>query len=1135
MKELFRIKGFSAYLLVLVLNVTLDIAHKITIQNILIKSYEGDTLVVLSAIINMFILIPFVLLFSPSGYLSDRYSKTHVIRYAAASAIALTLLIALSYMMGWFVFAFIATLLLATQSAIYSPAKYGIIKEIVGVDNLGSANAIVQALTIVFILLSSIAFTVLFEWLYGGATTPQTILQAIAPIGAILIVLSIIETLMAYRLPMMEAKDNEGHFAIKEYLKLNYLKVNFAKLTRDRNIWLSIIAIALFWGVAQVVIAAFPAHYKAITGDDDTIIIQSILAISSIGLIIGSFIAGYYSKKHIEHGFIPLAAIGLALSLFAFATVREVDSLYFASLIFGFFGGLFIVPLNVTIQFFAPSIDMGKVLAGKNFIENIVMILFLVTSIALIYIGFSTTYLFIISSIIIAIGSLYAIKQLPHLFVRMLLFPILRTKYSLIVQGVENIPKSGGVLMLGNHISWIDWLVVQLASPRAIKFVMTRDIYNRWYLKKFLEFFDVIAISNSASKSAIKAVQERLDRGEVVALFPEGHISYNGQLGEFKKGFELILKDSSHPIVPFYIRGLWGSTFSRARDHYKQMREHENDVIVAFGEPLPSTTNASELKQKVIKLSYSTWSSYIDTLKPLHYEWLRTTKKRLFKRSIVDSLGVDLSGGKLLTATLLFSGSIKSFQNPNIGIILPSSSIGAIVNLAILTLAKRAINLNYTAGQSNVLSAIERAKIEQIITSRAFIEKLEGRGIAFDQNILNRCVFVEDISKSFGKPRKIATLLQAYLLPSWLLQRLYFAKSSLDDVATILFSSGSESAPKGVELTHRNLIANIKQVSDLLNFKKDDAMLNSLPIFHSFGLSVTLLLPLTKGVEVVSIPDPTDALGVGKMVARYRATIIFGTSTFYRIYTKNRKLHPLMFQTIRLAVAGAEKLSPEVKEAFKEKFGLELFEGYGATETAPVVSVNVPDALEPSSLAILVGNKTGSVGQPLPGTIVKIVNPTTLEEMPTGENGLILIGGIQVMKGYLDDAVKTQNAIVELDGIRYYKSGDKGHIDSDGFITIVDRYSRFAKIGGEMISLGAIEEAIAVDEIQTLAVALEDSKKGEKIILLHNGDEEVLKTKAKELDSLMRPSAYIYVEAIPKLASGKSDFGTAKKIAMELA
>ncbi len=1020
--------------------------------------------------------------------------------------------------MGWFIFAFLATLLLATQSAFYSPAKYGIIKELVGSDNLGSANAIVQALTIVFILISSILFTILFENLYDGSTSPDAILHSVAPIGIVLVVLSLLESFLAYQLPMMESKDPQSTFEWRKYLRLEYLKTNVAKTKANPNIWLSIIAVAIFWGVAQIVIAAFPAHYKALTGDDNTIVIQSILAISSIGLIVGSFIAGYYSKKHIEHGFIPLAAMGLSAALFAFAWVEEVLNLYLASLVFGFFGGLFIVPLNATIQFFAPSQEMGKILAGKNFVENSVTIGFLVLAMGVISLGFSTTYLFMVSALIVAIGSLYAIKQLPHLFARMLLFPLLRTHYSLIVQGVENIPKSGGVLMLGNHISWIDWLVIQLASPRAIKFVMTRNIYNKWYLKRFLQLFDVISISNSASKSAIVSIQERLNNGEVVALFPEGHISFNGQLGEFKRGYELALKDTHHPIVPFYIRGLWGSTFSRARDYYKEIHASQRDIIVSFGKPLPSTTLAPQVKQKVVELSYGAWSHYINTLQPLHYEWLKTTKKRLFKRSIVDSLGTDLSGGKLLTAVLLFTPQIRAFRQPNVGILLPSSSIGAIVNLAVLIGGKRAINLNYTASQLGLESAVIQADIESIITSRAFLEKLASRGITLNEATMSRCVYVEDMAQTFSKVKKISALLP----------------TTLDDVATILFSSGSESLPKGIELTHRNLIANIKQVSDLLNFKKDDAMLNSLPIFHSFGLTVTLLLPLVKGVEVISLPDPTDALGVGKMVARYRATIIFGTSTFYRLYIRNTKLHPLMFQSVRLAVAGAQKLSPDVKDAFKEKFGLVLYEGYGTTETAPVVAVNVPDALESASMEVIIGHKEGSVGQPLPGTIVKIVDPQTLQELPTHEEGLILIGGIQVMKGYLKEEAKTADAIVEIEGLRYYKSGDKGRKDADGFITVVDRYSRFAKIGGEMVSLGAVEEALWIEGSELLAVAVEETKKGEKIVLLHTGDEERLKERAKEIEPLMRPSEYFLIDSIPKLASGKNDFGKAKAIANHL-
>ena len=327
----------------------------------------------------------------------------------------------------------------------------------------------------------------------------------------------------------------------------------------------------------------------------------------------------------------------------------------------------------------------------------------------------------------------------------------------------------------------------------------------------------------------------------------------------------------------------------------------------------------------------------------------------------------------------------------------------------------------------------------------------------------------------------------------------------------------------------------------MINFSEDDLILNSLPIFHSFGLTVTTLLPLCEGVPMVSVPDPTDAPLVGKSAARYGATIIFGTSTFFRLYTKNRRLNPLMFQSIRMAVAGAEKLKPEIKRAFKQKFGIELFEGYGTTETSPVVAVNMPDALDPDSFEVIVGHKDGSVGQALPGTVVKVVDPQSLEELPVNEDGLIIVGGVQVMKGYYKEPEKTAEVLAEIDGIRYYKTGDKGHLDEDGFIYIVDRYSRFAKIGGEMVSLGAVEskvEEIFKDEIESIAVNLPDEKKGERIVLLYRGDlsekEVSERIKNSQMAPMMQPSHTMKVDEIPKLASGKADFKGAKSLALEV-
>jgi len=1140
MKGLFLIKGFTAYLIVLLFNAMTDIAHKITIQNVLIKSFDGDMLIILSAVINMLILLPFVFLFSPSGFLSDKYSKTIIIRYSSIIAIILTSFITLSYYQGWFILSFILTLFLAIQSAIYSPAKYAIIKDLVGENNLGSANAVVQAITITAILVSSILFSIAFERYYITSNSPNEILTSIAPIGWILILMSSLEAFFAFKLPIIEAKNKNSRFKIRKYLNLTYLKVNLRRVKYDKNIYLSIFALSIFWGVAQVIIASFPAHFKMMTGDDSVTAIQSILAISSIGIIIGASVAGFYSKKHIEHGLIPISALGLSLSILLFAYASTTFYMYIASILFGFFGGLFIVPLNATIQFFADDKYIGKILAGNNFIQNIVMISFLLFSILFVYIGLDTTTLFVISSLIMLVGAFYAIKELPHLFIRILLYPILKTKYKMMVDGVENLPKTGGVLLLGNHSSWIDWLIIQLASPRAIKFVMERSIYNKRYLNWFLKLFDVIAISSGASRSSMRTIRERLDNGEVVALFPEGHITYNGQLSEFKKGYQMILKDTSHLIVPFYIRGLWGSSFSRADDRYKELSRDnkKRDIMVAFGKPLASDTKAPILKQKIIELSYVTWKHYISNSKPLQYQWIQRAKSNLSKKAVIDSLGMNLSNGKMITAVLLFVKflNIRCKDEKNIGIILPSSAIGAILNMAIFITGKRPINLNYTVSSDNLKSAVDSCNIKTIISSQKFIDKLDSKGFKLNDSILEKILNAEDISPSFSKSAKIISLLQAYLMPSSLITKLYFKKINLDETATILFSSGSESKPKGIELTHKNLIANIKQMSSLFNSRSDDVMLNSLPNFHSFGLTATTLLPLCEGVTMLSVPDPTDAQAVGKMVGKYRATIMFGTTTFYRIYTKNKKLHPLMFQTIRMAFAGAEKLKDEVRDEFKNKFGITLYEGYGATETAPVVSVNMPNALEPDSMQIIVGDKAGSIGQPIPGTIVKIVDPNSYKELKTNEDGLILIGGIQVMKGYLNNKQKTSEVIIELDGVRYYKSGDKGHIDDDGFIYIVDRYSRFAKIGGEMISLGSIEEKISSlldEEIDILAINIPDSKKGEKIVLLYQDDVDIYNiVKQSSISPMMRPSKYIKVDNIPKLSSGKNDFSGAKQLVL---
>ena len=313
----------------------------------------------------------------------------------------------------------------------------------------------------------------------------------------------------------------------------------------------------------------------------------------------------------------------------------------------------------------------------------------------------------------------------------------------------------------------------------------------------------------------------------------------------------------------------------------------------------------------------------------------------------------------------------------------------------------------------------------------------------------------------------------------------------------------------------------------------------TLPLFHAFGLTVTGLMPLVEGIPAVCHPDPTDALTIAKAIAKHRATVFCSTSTFLRLFTRNRHIHPLMLDSLRVVVSGAERLSPEIRDAFKLKFNKEIYEGYGTTETTPVASVNIPDRIDARDWKVQQGNKPGTVGLPLPGGSFRIVDPQTLETLPAGEDGLILFGGTQVMLGYLNDPAKTADVIVELGGQRWYKTGDKGHLDKDGFLTIVDRYSRFAKIGGEMISLGAIEQAIGKilpQKVEIVSTTLPDGKKGEKVVLLIAGPidgnqiQELIDQSG--LNPLMKPSQLIHVDAIPKLGSGKNDFKRAKQIAM---
>lgn len=1151
MQLLRNIKGFTPYLIVVFLNAFVDLGHKVTIQNTILKVWDDRSQVIFTAIINGLILLPFILMFTPAGFLSDRFAKHKVIRWGAASVVVATCLITLCYYMGWFWAAFGLTLLLSIQSAIYSPAKFGLIREMVDDEQLAGANGVVHATSITAILGGTLVFSGFFEYFYQPtATTVDSTLKTIFPIGFGLIALAVVEFLFALRLPKVSQGNKSKRFDRKAYVRGQYLAKNLSAIRSQKPIWLAIIGLSVFMSLSQVMLAAFPAHAKIVLADSNALLIQGLMATSGVGIVFGSLLAGRLSRSHLELGWIPVAAFGITVGFILLPLMTNAVSIGLLFCFIGLCGGLFLVPLNSLIQYSARQEELGTVLAGNNWIQNIAMMSFLGITVAFALLGFRSTQLFYFLSVVALVGFMYTVVQLPHSLARIVAGAVLKHRYKVSVSGFDNLPRRGGVLLLGNHISWIDWAIIQVASPRAVRFVMARDIYRVWYLKPLLNFFGAIPISRGDSAEALKLVAELLKKGEVVCLFPEGTLSRNGQLAQFKRGYEracenLIEQDAV--IVPFYLRGLWGSKLSRSKS--EKLRENtateaKRNIIVAFGERLSIHTQAQQLKQKVFELSIDAWAEYTNELDPVPLAWLKQAKSKPWANSVSESGGAQYSNLKMIAATTLLARKIrKNTRQNNVGVLLPSSAPGIMTNLAVMMSGKAAVNLNYTAGVDAIKAAVANSELDCVFTSRQFLQKLSARNLPVARALEDvKLVYLEDVLQAPSKLRWGLQFAASLFLPADWLLRIAGKKVAIDASAQILFSSGSEGAPKGVVLSHRNLMGNIKQISDVLNTQADDKMVACLPLFHSFGLTVNSLLPMVEGISAVCHPDPTDVLATAKAIGRYKATILCGTASFLRLYTRNSKVQPQMLDSLRVVVAGAEKLRSDVRDEFELKFKKVIYEGYGATETTPVASVNIPDGMDPRSWRVQEGNKIGSVGLPLPGTSFRIVDPDTLQTKPYGENGMILISGGQVMLGYLNDPEKTRQAIIELDGRRWYVSGDKGNLDEDGFLTIVDRYSRFAKIGGEMISLTSVENAarplLTGSETHCAAVSVADHKKGERIILLVTAPEDVEGLRQKIIDSgvtaLMVPSEVVYVEQIPLLGSGKLDIACLNQLAREL-
>lgn len=604
MKSFLKIKGLLFYTFALFINAFTDLGHKIIIQNTIFKIYDGDEQIVLTAIVNALMLIPFILLFTPSGYLSDRFAKNSIMKYSALFAIFITLGITFSYYMGWFWIAFGFTFMLALQAAIYSPAKYGYIKELVGVEFLTAGNALVQATTTVAILGGIIFYTVLFEInITSHFANEADILKMIAPLGWLLVIGSIIEFFFTCKLPKKIEKESKLVFNIKKYLSGYYLKTNILAMTRKRDIINSILALSVFWSVSQVILAIFGAYAKDTLHVSNTIYVQGAMSLAGIGIIIGSFLASKISKYYIHLGLIPLGGFGLALMVLLLPLSSSFNEVIILFMFFGVFAGLFIVPLNAYIQEITPRAHLGVVLAGNNFVQNIFMVFFLMLTTLFAYEGINVEMLFYGMFVVAFVMSIFMLRRHLIMFIWLVFEMALKVRYRLHYQGEENIPQEGAVLFLGNHISWIDWIIMQFPIKRRVSFMMERSIYYWRFAHQIFVLGNAIALSEKASKDAFLEARRRIADGKCVVIFPEGQISYTGELGEFHRGYELIAGKSKGVIIPYYIGGMWGSILSRSKKRFTPKGSFfKRDITIIYGEPLPLNTKVEEIKTVIYSL-----------------------------------------------------------------------------------------------------------------------------------------------------------------------------------------------------------------------------------------------------------------------------------------------------------------------------------------------------------------------------------------------------------------------------------------------------------------------------------------------------------------------------------------------------
>lgn len=950
-----------------------------------------------------------------AGFFADRFSKRTVLIIVRASSILSMIFALLALSLHNTAFMLAILFVIASQAAFFSPAKYGILPEIVPLSALSYANGLLQTTTYVAILFGGIC----------GGILVSVWADALYKVGIALVLISLLGTWCSFGIRKVPAASSRP-LAVNPWAEIND---GFKQFFKQPLLFWVVMAIAYFWalGLAMQVNLVAWGHFTLNWGPLAIAYMQALLG---IGIGVGSLLAGKMSGDQIEPGLIPLGAILMGVGLLWMADpTHSAGMIYFLLLWVGMAAGFYVVPLNALLQELPKSVEKGRMIATSNFVSALAML-----------VAAGSTWVFYTfleltpNQILLVLGgstfalAVLTIKIFPDFFLRFLIWLITHTLYRVRVIGEPHLPKTGPALLVCNHVSYMDGMILSGSIPRFIRYLILKEFYEHKLLNWLFKLAHAIPIKEGEYEmvlSAFEQAREELRQGHVVCVFAEGTITRTGQLLPFRKGFERIMEGLDDvPIIPVHIDALWNSIFAYrgGRAIWKLPKEIPIRVTLSFGAPLPSNSKAAQVRQAVQELGAAVKLNIKDPKDTLSLRLLSSVKWRYFKFCMADVNTPKLTYGEFIGKALLLARYFREEYKDmtQIGVLLPPSVHAALVNVAITLAGKVSINFPYGKMLPDREYFIAKSQVKVIISSRAFLEQLQ-------EKVPKEVVYYEElhfIAKHLQ--RTLARWAIVLLPPKWVLN-LYGYRGKTDNTVTVCFSRGYQTSIQGALLSHRNIITNVQSYSHVLHLKRSDRMMGVIPFSSAYGYSLNLWLPLINGMGVAFHPDPAQNYEkVGAMMSQYKTTVIFDSIEHYTAYIE--EIRPSRFSYIRYAIVAGEPLPDVLANAFVEKFALELLDNYGCVEMGPGIAMNVPDIRHPGRLQR--GMKAGSVGHPLPGFAVKIVDPHTFATLENGQEGLLLVRGNAMMQGYLGEDHATR--VVIQDG--WYVTGDLFILSNEGFL-----------------------------------------------------------------------------------------------------